>query len=192
MSSKIGAALLAAGQGERFASGNKLLATVDGSAIVARAAATLRASTVDETVAVLGHDDDRVRETLPATETVLNERYHEGQSTSVTRAVAVARERGWDGTVFMLGDMPFVDPESVDAVVETYLDEGETICAPAYEGKRGNPALFDSRHYETLAAVTGDTGGRSLIEAEGTLVAVEDPGVRQDVDCRADLERYGH
>lgn len=191
MGDTVGAVVLAAGQSERFESGNKLLASVDGRPIVGHAAETVRASTVDSIVAVVGYEADRIRETLPGVETVRNEQYSEGQSTSVATGVVAARERGWDATLFMLGDMPFVDPASVDTVVAAYRDGDGTVCAPAWEGQRGNPALFDWRHYEALADVTGDTGGRSLVVEYGTLVAVDDPGVRRDIDRRTDLDGDG-
>lgn len=190
----VGGVLLAAGESSRFERGNKLTATVDDVPIVRRAAETLVESQVDEVVVVVGHEADAVRSALASLDLSFrtNERYAEGQSTSVRVGVDAARDRGWDATLFALGDMPFVVPETVDALIEAYLAGRGTVLAPAYEGKRGNPALFDAAHYDALAAVTGDRGGRRLIEEheDSALVEVDDPGVTRDVDYEADLEKY--
>jgi len=189
--------LLAAGTGSRFAdpkadSANKLLADLDGRPVVARAARTLTESTVDHSVAVVGHDRERVADALPPeVDAVANPDYETGQSATVRRGVAVARERGASAVLFALGDMPRVAVETVDALVATYRDADDAtrgIVAPRYDGRRGNPVLFDARHFDALAAVTGDRGGRGLVESERvSWVDVTDPGIHRDVDTERDL-----
>jgi molybdenum cofactor cytidylyltransferase len=189
MAETVGGVLLAAGTGTRFAGGNKLLAELDGVPVVRQATRTLLDAPVEEVVAVLGHEAAAVESALGDLDVAVrhNENYAEGQSTSVAVGVAAARERGWDAAVFALGDMPAVDSETIERVVDAYNAGAGSVLAPAFEGTRGNPALFDSRHFDALADVTGDRGGRKIIEDAGTLVAVEDPGVRKDIDRRSDL-----
>lgn len=188
----VGGVLLAAGRGTRFEAGNKLLADVDDTRIVRRAATALTETSLDGVVAVLGHEAAAVGAALEGLDlaTRYNADYARGQSTSVAVGVAAARERGWDAAVFALGDMPFVDSGTVEALVAAYADGAGAVLAPAYEGTRGNPVLFDSRYFDALATVTGDRGGRDIVEDVGTLVPVEDPGIRRDVDRCRDLEEY--
>jgi len=185
----VGGVLLAAGQSTRFEDGNKLLAEVDGRPVVRRAAETLLATDLRGPVVVLGHDDARVRAALDGldVECRVNEDYADGQHTSVAVGVAAARERDWDAVVFALGDMPAVEPGTVDELVRAYREGTGTVLAPAHDGMRGNPVLFDRSHFEALAGVTGDRGGREIVEAQGTLVPVEDSGVLRDVDRVEDL-----
>lgn len=187
---QIGGILLAAGESNRFGRRNKLLASVDESPIVRESTRTLCDSTVDSVVAILGHDAERVREALDGSQVDFrtNEEYAEGQSTSVAEGIAAARDRQWDAVVFALGDMPFVATSSIDAVIDAYLSDAGTVIAPTYQGTRGNPVLFDRTHYDTLAAVTGDRGGRDLVRSTGTEIAVNDPGICQDVDEQGDLD----
>jgi len=189
-SPQIGGVLLAAGESNRFGQRNKLLAAIDESPIVREAAKNLRASTVDSVVAILGHEAESVREALEGLQIGFrtNEAYAEGQSTSVVEGIAAARNRQWDAVVFALGDMPFVATSSVDAVIDAYIAGAGTVVAPTYRGKRGNPVLFDQTHYRALATVTGDRGGRELVRSMGTEIAVDDPGVRQDIDKPDDLD----
>lgn len=191
---RVGAALLAAGESKRFEGGNKLLASIDGTPIVRRAARSLLDAGLAEIVVIVGHDEDAVRESLQGLDLAFrpNEDYPAGQSTSVREAVEMARERGWDGIVFALGDMPFVSPGSVEAILEAYAAGDGTIVAAGNEGKRGNPVVFDRTHFETLAAVEGDKGGRELVENHDDAVIVDtgDPGVTRDVDYEEDLVKY--
>jgi molybdenum cofactor cytidylyltransferase len=191
----VGGVLLAAGQSSRFDPGNKLLATLDGVPLVRRAAATLTDSRVAEVVVVTGNGAEAVREALEGLDVTLrhNDSFASGQSSSLHEGVRAARERGWDAVVFALGDMPAVAPGSVDALLDAYGSRsGSTSIFPAaYQGKRGNPVLFDASRFDDLLAVTGDTGGREVILSSDDveLVETDDPGVTRDVDYAADLDR---
>lgn len=188
---EIGGVVLAAGTSSRFASGNKLLARVEGMPVVERVLGVARRSALDDVVAVVGHDANAVTDAIAHLDvpTRLNDEYGEGQSTSVRLGIDVAREEGWDAAMILLGDMPFVRPRTVDELVEAYRTGAATIVAPRYEGERGNPVLFDQAHFETLAGVDGDRGGRALVSNhDGTaFVETDDRGVRRDVDTEADL-----
>ncbi|MFC5971684.1 NTP transferase domain-containing protein [Halomarina salina] len=185
--------LLAAGTSSRFGERNKLLATVDGDPIVRHAARTLLDSGVDPVLVVLGHEADRVEAALDGlpVETVVNEQYETGQASSVRAGVLAVRERtpDADAVVVALGDMPFVRSETVDALVRAYGAGVGTALAAAFEGERGNPVLFDARYYDTLADTEGDTGGRAILldGEDSALVAVDDSGVRRDVDIPGDV-----
>ncbi|GAB3693855.1 nucleotidyltransferase family protein [Halorubrum pallidum] len=190
---RVAGVLLAAGPSTRFGDENKLLATVGGEPVVRRAARTLVDSGVDPVVVVGGHEADRVRDAvagLPVTSAV-NDAYAAGQSTSVRAGIGALS--GVDAAVIALGDMPFVEPRTVDTLVAAYDAGAGDALAAAYEGDRGNPVLFDRRFFTRLAAVDGDVGGREILLESGAsaLVAVDDPGVRRDVDRPDDLGEKG-
>lgn len=190
----IGGVLLAAGRSERFEHGNKLLAVIDDEPLVRHSVESLLCSDLDDVVVVAGQDAELVREAIADLDVTVryNEDYTEGQSASVRVGVEVAQERRWDGAVFALGDMPFVDSATVDRLLAAYSNGAGTIVAAAYEGQRGNPVLFDAVHFDALAAVTGDQGGRRLVQEHEDVVLVntDDPGVVQDVDYESDLKGY--
>lgn len=190
--------LLAAGRSTRFGESNKLLADVDGEPVVRHSARTLLAAVAggDDadanpvTVVVLGHEADAVRESLSdlPVETVENNDYAAGQATSVARGVAWARERDADAVLVALGDMPWVDSDTCDRLLAAFADSDRDIAVPTYEGRRGNPVVFGARHFDALADVEGDVGGRALFDAEPVaFVAVDDPGIHRDVDTVDDL-----
>lgn len=184
--------VLAAGTGSRFGAGNKLLATVGGDPLVRRAVRTLLDARVDGVVIVVGYEADKVREAvadLPV-DVVENPDFTEGQATSVRVGIEAVRESA-DAVVFALGDMPWIRPESVNAVLGAYAEGAGAIVAAAFEGQRGNPVLFDATFFDQLADVSGDTGAREVLLRSDDAVLVEtgDPGVTADVDTSADLDR---
>jgi len=196
---RVAGVLLAAGTSSRFGDDNKLLATVDGEPVVRRAARTLVDAGVDPVVVVVGHEGNRVRDAvsdLPV-EIVVNDAYEAGQSTSVRAGIGALGDTDTpgdadtppDAAVIALGDMPLVDPETVETLVAAYAAGAGDALAAAYDGDRGNPVLFDRRFFDRLVAVDGDVGGREiLLESDASaLVAVGDPGVRRDVDRPEDL-----
>lgn len=200
--------LLAAGDSRRFGDRNKLLVDVDGGErtggsrassdrrsdsepMVRRAARCLTDAGLDRVIAVVGHEADRVREALDGLdlEIVENPRYEQGQATTLEVGTRTAREAGAAAVCYALGDMPWVLPETVESLVRAYIADAGDPLAAAYEGRRGNPTLFDARHFDALEAVDGDVGGRELLLADDRAALVEsgDPGVRRDVDAPGDL-----
>lgn len=189
----IGGVVLAAGGSTRFASGNKLLADVDGEPLVRRAVRTLLESTVDFLVVVIGFEAERVAEALAGVDVTLveNPDHARGQATSVAAGIEAVRDRGADAAVIALGDMPAVAPATVDALIDAYRAGRGVALAAACDGQRGNPVLFDARFFEALEAQEGDTGGRDLLfrTEDAALVETGDQGVLVDVDTGEDLDR---
>lgn len=181
--------VLAAGTSSRFGGRNKLLEPVDGTPLVRRAVRTAAASDLDGVTVVVGHDADRVRAALDGLDVRIrrNDRFADGQSTSVAVGVAAARERNADAVLVALGDMPAVSVGTVNLLLSAYSRGEWTALAAACDGRRGNPVLFDGRHFDALRSVEGDAGGREVLLAEGVLVETGDPGVLRDVDRPEDL-----
>lgn len=191
---RIGGVVLAAGPGERYEGPYKLLEEVGGTPIVRRAVEAMLASEVAEVAVVVGHESDAVRDAIDPLDVdiLVNDAYQAGQSTSLHLGVEAARERDWEATLFGLGDMPFVPSAVMDLVLQAYVEGNASIVAAGYEGKRGNPTLFDAAYYEDLLDVTGDTGGRPVLmsSSEVGIVETDEPGVLRDIDTREDYEAY--
>lgn len=182
--------LLAAGHSSRFGDSNKLLRETDGEAVVTKAAKTLCESDVDAVIAVVGHEAERVGDALPnGVSLVEREEIHPALSASVEAGVKAASQMGADAVLIALGDMPWIEPATVDALVAAYRAKFGSALAAAYRGERGNPAIFDARHFDRLASLSGDVGGRAVLRdvSDGGLIETNDPGVTKDVDTPDDL-----
>lgn len=102
-----------------------------------------------------------------------------GMGDSIAAAVTAQPDhRGW---LIVLGDMPFILPETLNRLVES-MDDG-SICVPVRGAEFGHPVAFGRRFCLPLMALAGDRGARRLFQS-GLVreVPVDDPGVLWDVD----------
>ncbi|RMD87458.1 MAG: nucleotidyltransferase family protein, partial [Alphaproteobacteria bacterium] len=93
--------------------------------------------------------------------------------------------------LILLGDMPFLRPDTLDALIAA-LDpaHGKTVALPVHHGKRGNPVIWHRMHFPALMALGGDSGARTLLPGLGAALVrlpVDDPGILADIDCADDL-----
>ena len=183
----VSAVVLAAGRSTRMGPINKLLAPLDGRAMVRAVVDALEGSSARPVVVVTGHQADQVEAALAGTgaRPVHNPEYREGLSGSIRTGIMALPESA-QAAVICLGDMPLVTPKHVDKLVAAFDPaEGREICVPVFEGKRGNPVLFARRFFEEITAVRGDVGARHLIgeyEEYVCEVAMDDRAVLVDVD----------
>lgn len=185
---QVAAVVLAAGRSSRMAPRNKLLLPgADGTPMVARVVDTALASRARPVIVVLGNQAAEVRRALAGRSVRFVEApdYAAGLSASLRAGVAAVPAEA-AGAIVCLGDMPLVAPEVLDALIATHdAEEGRGIVVPAWHGKIGNPVLWDRRYFPELAALTGDVGGRGLLERHAEQVAqveVESDAVLRDFD----------
>lgn len=185
----LSAVVLAAGGSVRFGS-PKQLALWQGRPLLRHVVLQALAAPVQEIVVVLGayyEETAAVLAGLPVT-LVYNPDWEAGQSTSV-RAGLRACSPQTQGVLFILGDQPDLPAELLQTLVATHRRTLATVVAPRHEGRRGNPLLFDRRCFPELLALSGDAGGRQLLDAHADeIVWVEaGPEVLRDVDKPDDL-----
>jgi molybdenum cofactor cytidylyltransferase len=181
--------LLAAGRGKRFdPSGqrNKLLQTLGDDAVVVRSARHMLA-VLPRVVAVVRPGADAVAAQLLALgcEVTTCPLADTGMAASLAHAVGYARDTyGW---IVALGDMPHVQPSTIQSL-KTALEQGAGIAAPMYRGRRGNPVGFSRQYLPQLLALEGDQGARGILKHSAvTELKVDDSGILQDIDIPADL-----
>jgi len=187
------AVVLAAGRSQRMGAANKLLQPVDGKPMVRHVAETALASRADPVIVVLGHEGGAVREALADLPVRFVEAtsYADGLSQSVRAGLEAVPEMA-EAAAFLLGDMPHLHAETVNALIAGLAEaEDGGAALPVYEGKRGNPVLWSRRHFTEIMALTGDTGAKPLLDHldnEIVEVPVDDPGVLVDIDTQAALD----
>jgi len=186
-SGSIAGVVLAAGRSSRARPRNKLLHAVGGQPMVRRVAETALVARLAPVIVVTGFEAEKVRAALAGLEVafVHNDDFAAGMGGSIGVGVA-ALPAAAKAAVILLGDMPDVKPSTVAALIAAFdAAAGKDICVPVAGGKRGNPVLFGRGHFARLQSISGDRGGRTIVEAHAATVAevaVADAGVLADYD----------
>ncbi len=189
----VAAVILAAGRSTRMGGPNKLLAELNGKALVRIVTEQVLASKAHDVVVVTGHQAELVEKALGGLKVkfVRNPDFAAGLASSVKTGIAAVPEAA-DGAVICLGDMPLISAHLIDRLIEAFAPEsGNLIAVPVSDGRRGNPVLWSRRFFDELMTLDGDIGARHLISRHGEAVAevpVEGFGAFLDIDTPQALE----
>jgi molybdenum cofactor cytidylyltransferase len=189
---RVAAVILAAGGASRFGAPKQLLPW-QGGTLLSQVADAALASGADPVIVVLGHQADACRAALGnrPVKLIMNPDWEQGQSTSV-RAGLDALPDNIAAAVFPLADQPAISPATIDALITRHRATLAPVVWPEYHGQRGNPVLFDRTVFPQLSRLTGDTGGRAVLQAYAAQierVPLSDPGILFDIDTPEDYTR---
>ena len=92
-----------------------------------------------------------------------------------------------EAVIVVLGDQPLHSPEIIRGLVAAYRAGGRSIIAPSYNGRRGNPVLFERSRFRELTEVTGDQGARGIIARDPDRVQL----VEHDFPPPVDIDTQG-
>jgi molybdenum cofactor cytidylyltransferase len=184
--------LLAAGLGRRFdQSGrkNKLLAKYRNGSVVGYSALNLSRA-VENRIAVIRPGEPELGYQLKqfGFQIVECPDATSGMGHSLSWGVAQAMKTfDMQILVVALADMPAVKPETIQQLL-THAHTTQDIVAPIYQGKRGNPVVFQTMHFEKLSRLSGDRGASQFLKNEKViLLEIDDPGIHKDIDSPEDL-----
>ena len=192
------AALLAGGAGARFDQldgthklGASLRATAiePAESVFERALRHVGDARIGPIVIVTGSwspPPEQIGEEVAGATVVVNDRWADGQITSVRTALDAADALGADRVVIGLADQPFITPDAW----RTVADAPGPIAVATYAGRRGNPVGIDRSVWHLLPE-SGDEGARALMRIRPDLVReVACSGSPADIDTAEDLRRW--
>lgn len=183
----VAAVVLAAGRSTRMGDVNKLLAEWHGKPLVRHAVEAALASHASPVLVVTGHEAEVVEAVLSGLDVrfVRNPDHAQGLSTSVCAGIAALPAQA-AGVVVLPGDMPLVQPQTIDRLIAAFADRPDASAAvPTLAGRRGNPVLLSRQLFPVVTAQTGDVGARGLLDAAGEAlieVPIDDDSVAFDID----------
>ena len=190
------AVILAAGGSSRFGAPKQLL-DWGGRPLITHIADTAWAAGLSPVVVVLGAEAELIAPALAgrSVQIVRNYRWAEGMSTSLTAGIG-ALPIGTRAAICLPVDQPLVSVELLQALFRRWQNGEHPIVAPSTEGgHRGTPVLFDQQYFQELATLSGDSGGRVLLEKYAVLIEhlpVADPLALEDIDTPAAYEQLLH
>lgn len=189
----IAAAILAAGESSRMGSPKPLL-PIDGSFFLERIVSALRRTRVGAIVVVLGHRAEEIRPRIAhlPVRVVVNERYREGQLSSLQAALRSLAADAPDALLLHLVDHPLLDPALVDLMIERFYATGKRIVVPRYRESRGHPVLVSREFFGELLALEAGRGANEVIRAhaaETLEIETDSEGVAIDIDTPEEYRR---
>ncbi len=184
----LAAVVLAAGRAERFGA-DKRLAQLRGRPLIEWALESLAGFDFAQKICVV-RDDDPIGDVARGYDIapVVNDRAAEGVGTSLACGIAALGEV--DGAFIVLADMPDIPPGLYAAMAARFAEGDADIVVPRHAGRAGHPVLFGAACFTALKALTGDRGGRSLIDQGRYRVIWLDSahtGILRDIDRPEDL-----
>ena len=190
---KVAGILLAAGASTRMGTPKQLL-PVAGETLVERALTAALESRLDRLVLVLGHGATEIETALgemarsPKLTIVHNRHYRKGISSSLVAGVNEIVHSHDHGMV-LLADMPFIDRDIINLLIEGYLKAQLPIGAIKTGERAAHPVVFRRDLFVELITLTGDVGARSLLKKYSHRVCLVTPGADydgRDIDDRED------
>ncbi|BEU96644.1 nucleotidyltransferase family protein [Acidovorax sp. DW039] len=167
--------ILASGRGERFkASGgtvHKLQALLAGKPVLQHTLDAVRASGLPWHVEDAGHP---------------------GMGDSIAAAVRqTVSAAGW---LVLPGDLPLVQPATLQAMAKVLQEKRAVVAWPEFAGERGHPVAFGRDCLLDLLALQGEKGAAPVVrkwadQGHGLAVPVVDEGVVTDIDTVQALAR---
>ena len=192
----IAAIILAAGRSSRFERGQKLLADIGGVPLIRRVCTTVASTSVSDIVLVTAAAGQGIVVTAGdgRWRNVVNADAHAGLSSSLQTGLRNLNA-ATSGALIVLADMPGLSAALIDSVCATFISGGGTgiVYPEDHDGRQGHPVIWPRSLFPQLMELSGDTGGKTLLDAHRELcrpVRIDAPGAFIDIDTVADLQRF--
>ena len=171
---RIGAVLLAAGEGSRMGGVVKSLIRLQGVPLISRHLIALSGAGVDQVVVVTGHARDAVEaqvqvQTFPVT-LAHNAQYLLGQQSSVRLGLS-ALSGDFDAVIILLADQPLIGAADLTELIEAFKKKTHgNIVMPMVGEQRGNPVVIDTEARAQVLASEANLGCRHLMDRNPCMV----------------------
>jgi CTP:molybdopterin cytidylyltransferase MocA len=190
---RIGAVLLAAGEGRRMGGVAKPLIRLQGVPLISRQLVALSGAGVDEVVVVTGHARKAVERQVQSFSITLvhNEAHAQGQEGSV-RAGLAALSGSFDAVFIVPSDQPLIGAGDLTELIGAFKRRvAGHIVVPVVDGQRGNPILLDQLAHAQILTSATNLACRHLIERQPELLSVYETSNTRfitDLDTLEDMQ----
>jgi len=181
----IAAVIMAAGSSRRMGN-NKLLMKIKGETLLTRFLNNFPADIFYKSVLVYAEDEVGHIAESHGIETIKNTL---GGAKNTTIKLGTEACKDADGIAYFTADQPFTKTGTILNMVIAF--KGHNIVIPTCEGKRRNPVIFPPETFEDLMKLSGDRGGRDVIDRYPqicTEVVFTDAIQFTDIDTQEDAE----
>lgn len=192
---RVGAVLLAAGQGSRMGDQPKSMLQLQGVPLINRHLIALSGAGVDEVVVVTGYYHEQIEPLVHAfpVQIARNSAPQAGQPSSVRLGIESLGER-FDAVIMMLCDQPLVNANDITALIAAFKkrSHGE-IVVPVVNGARGNPIVLSGKAISEILSEGQNMYCRKYMDNHPELITffeTDNEHFVTDVDTLEDLEAF--
>jgi len=187
----IGCVILAAGNSARFGE-NKLLAQINGKTMIERAFDAVP-EVIDHVAVVTQYDSIKRLAESRGYDCIINSQPEQGLSLSVKLGTMALKDK-CGAIMYQVSDQPWLKRESTAKMLGVFLDHPDSIVGMSSGMNRGNPCVFPKEYFDELCSLSGDRGGRSVIEKhEDYLILFEVPAKElMDIDTPGGIPTVDH
>ena len=185
----VSAIILASGYSKRMGR-DKLLLKYRGKTLIQKTIDTILQYEFSEVILVAREEEIIEIGNRNGIKVIKNDNAAKGISESIKLGVMEAMKT--DGYMFFTGDQPLMDVETIQLLMNCFIENKNLIIVPRYNEKRGNPFIFPRRYADELLALQGDSGGRSIINKHLESVKfleVKNEWLLSDIDTEEDYKR---
>ncbi len=193
---KIGAVLLAAGEGSRMGGVPKCLLSLDGVPLIRRHLSAMRETGIAKVVVVTGYYHGQIEAVIAGAGAVIarNPQPERGQQSSVHVGIETLGPQ-FDLVMISLADQPLVGSDELAELIAAFSTRtsGTQILYPSVRGERGNPVLFSGELIGQMLASAVPLSPRKFMDANPALVQVHETDNQNfvlDLDTRDDVEAF--
>ena len=181
---KISAILLAAGKSTRFGE-NKLLTEINSEQMYMHCVKCL--SDIDLLEKIIVTQYDEIEKALHGTDfkVIRNSNPELGLSHSVSLGINGSGDA--DAYLFLVCDQPYLKRETVVKLIEKFIESDRSIACVKSNNRTGNPCIFSKTYKDNLLSLTGDCGGKQIINEnkdDVLFVEVNDEKELEDIDTK--------
>ncbi len=157
--------VLGAGSSRRLGRPKQTL-SLGNDTVLGRALACANTSRLDRVVLVVGSAADEALASIAVgrADVAFNDSYGEGCASSLLAGLDSAGD--CDGIMLLLGDMPTVEPGTVDRVLGYVTTNRPWAAVTSYRGTIGHPFFFSADAFERLRMLHGDKAVWKIVEEE--------------------------
>lgn len=178
---RVVAVVLAAGTASRMGGRPKSLLLREGQTLLARLLSKLAQAGIDQTVLVLGHHAQLMKQSLQLTpqlngpdlsrrqggqpmplHVVINPSPEAGQNSSLHLGLATAQSLQAEWLMVALADQPLIEADDLKALIAAVKQapQGTQMLQPSVHGQPGNPVMFSAKVMDTVLQ-NPNSGGKA-------------------------------
>ncbi len=147
-------------------------------------------SEIDELFVILGYHHNEIANVIDTRPKIVdNPGWKIGKSSSIKIGVKSAQKTS-DGVIFFMVDQPFINKEIINTLINVFQDSIDNIIAPRVNEHLCNPVLFGKKYYQELMGLSGEQGGKTIINKAKDVKWVDwkDERLLLDIDTDEDYK----